>query len=76
MYLPALGMLLNLPYNHYPPRMDVKFIVHLRQENICCSNELKNIERPLLFMTFYKPKSLALKPPDKIRKIYLNRPGY
>ena len=56
--------------------MDVKFIIHLRQDNTCSSAEYRSTEKPMLFMTFYKPKSMALKPPDKIRKIYLNRPGY
>ena len=56
--------------------MDVKYMIFSRQLNNEGLDDPKNQATPMLFMTFTKPRSLALKPPDKIRKIYLNRPGY
>lgn len=55
--------------------MNVKIIVQSKYDSDFTLNKIEYPEKQLVFMVFRKPRNLTLKPPDKIRKVYLNPPG-
>lgn len=56
--------------------MDIKIMIQSKPESYFSLNKSVKPDKPLVFMLFRKPRNLTLKPPDKIRKIYLNPPGF
>jgi hypothetical protein len=64
------------PINIKISSMNIKILIHLCSDKGFNSAQPENFEKPLLYMLFPKPHTHIYKPPEKVRKVYLNPPGF
>jgi len=55
--------------------MNFEILVHFPSKGFELNQIVKSCD-PFVYLLFRKPKTLFLKPSDKIKKVYLNPPGY